>query len=156
MWIFLVLIALYVLYRIFAKESPKKPSVKTSEKSSQSDYLATQNAYKKTQNRTSSQSQANTFQTFIAGIPHRFSKEIQLSSLISVGQKLELQREASNKYDKNAVKILSNGVHIGYIPKEDNLNTAKHLDAGQKVIVSVISINDSDIWRGARITINLI
>lgn len=59
--------------------------------------------------------------THIAGIPHR---NPDLSKL-SVGQQLQLLPEPDNKFDPNAIRVLtyptqdSPPVHLGYIPKTE-------------------------------------
>lgn len=51
--------------------------------------------------------------THIAGIPHR---NPDLSKL-SVGQELSLVPEPENKFDPNAIKVMADSSHLGYIPK---------------------------------------
>lgn len=52
--------------------------------------------------------------THIAGIPHRNPDLTKLA----VGEKLFLVPEPENKFDPNAIKVVSDSsVHIGYIPK---------------------------------------
>lgn len=51
----------------------------------------------------------------IAGIPHR---KPDLSRL-QVGETVFLHPEPENKFDPNAIKVLSSlGAHLGYIPKD--------------------------------------
>lgn len=52
--------------------------------------------------------------TYIAGIPHR---KPDLTAL-AVGDTVIISPEPENKFDPNAIKVLSsNAVHLGYIPK---------------------------------------
>lgn len=44
--------------------------------------------------------------------------------------KAKLEREPNNQYDANAVKVMVDGVHIGYIPKEIAVETAEKMDKG--------------------------
>lgn len=55
--------------------------------------------------------------THITGIPHR---KPDLSKL-SVGQKLTLVAEPHNAFDPNAIKIMSDAVHLGYIPAKETV-----------------------------------
>lgn len=45
------------------------------------------------------------------------------------GSPIRLEREATNAYDSNAIKILSDDIFIGYVPKSDNSVLAQYLDA---------------------------
>jgi len=159
MWIFLALIACYVLYRVIYQDESKKPPNQSSYKTTQKvhstplePYANKQLAPKKV---AATLPNSQNFQTFIAGIPHRLGKDVQISSILSSGQKLTYSREPTNKYDQNAIKLIVNTKHLGYVPKEDNPTIAKHLDAGGTMTVSVMSIDKSDIWRGVKIGITL-
>lgn len=56
------------------------------------------------------------FKTKIAGIPHR---KPDLTAL-AVGDTVNLVPEPDNRFDPNAIKIVSaSGVHLGYIPRTD-------------------------------------
>lgn len=50
----------------------------------------------------------------IAGIPHRKPEKLP-----EVGDTVTLVPEPDNAYDPNAIKVLWNGVHLGYIPKSE-------------------------------------
>lgn len=52
--------------------------------------------------------------THIAGIPHR-----KPSALPAVGALVTLVYEPDNIYDPNAIKIMWNGIHLGYVPKNE-------------------------------------
>lgn len=41
---------------------------------------------------------------------------------------IELEREPSNAYDANAIRVNAEGIFIGYVPKSDNAVLAAHLD----------------------------
>lgn len=56
-----------------------------------------------------------------------------------VGDRVYLVREPSNPYDRNAVKVLcSNGMQIGYIPREHASYLAPVLDAGCKQRIEIV------------------
>lgn len=52
--------------------------------------------------------------THIAGIPHR-----KPSALPPVGAHVLLVPEPTNTYDPNAIKIVWEGIHLGYVPKTE-------------------------------------
>jgi hypothetical protein len=158
MWIFLVLIACYVVYRLLNQDSPEKPSHEANHKPVQRAHSSPYPHYSNKQSppkNTASQPTNLSLQTFIAGIPHRLGKDIQISTILALGQELAYSREPTNRYDQNAIKLMANTKHIGYIPKEDNPRIAKHLDSGGAITVLVTSIDKSDLWRGVKIRINL-
>lgn len=67
---------------------------------------------------------------------------------IIVGMKLEspimLEREPSNKYDTNAVKVLTDGGQIGYIGKDYSSILAPYMDAGRQFTAKVKSCGISN------------
>ena len=53
---------------------------------------------------------------------------------------LLLEREADNKYDSNAIKVLTtDGEKLGYIPKRDNCIFSRLMDAG-KILHASLSL----------------
>ena len=164
MWIFFFVVALYILYRLLNKN--KKTNIST-ETRNPKDSQARKNtnapipAQRKAHNRalkvtpSSNEFIPSHITSFIAGIPHRLGKNIQINSILSAGQNLQYLREPGNKHDKNAIKLMANGVHIGYIPKDDNPKIALHLDSGNAISVTVLSIDSSDLWRGVQIRVVL-
>lgn len=54
---------------------------------------------------------------FIAGVQFRPNAAKVLSEL-EVGTELELELEPTNKYDPNAIKIMYEDEHVGYVPKK--------------------------------------
>lgn len=55
------------------------------------------------------------FHTYIAGIKHH-KKAFYSLDLEQREHKLELVEEPTNKYDPNAIKVIVDGKHIGYVP----------------------------------------
>lgn len=91
-------------------------------------------------------------------VPLPFDSEIYLLSVTIAGinynkenikeilldEKLILQRESNNKYDKYAIVVnLSSKKKVGYIPKKDNKVFARLMDAG-KFLYAVVSQIDYD------------
>ena len=58
---------------------------------------------------------------------------------------LLLERESDNKYDSNAIKILTaDGEKLGYIPKKDNSIFTRLMDAGKILHARVYSCYEAD------------
>lgn len=53
--------------------------------------------------------------------------------LMQVGDSLTLAREPWNPYDAKAIRVEWRGVSIGYVPKSENRDLARLLDAGAKL-----------------------
>lgn len=158
MWIFLGLIACYVIYQIFHQKPPRRSTYEANHKPAQKGHSSPYLNYSNTQSppkNTAPRSTNLSLQTFIAGIPHRLGKDVQISTILTLGQELTYSREPTNRYDQNAIKLIANTKHLGYIPKEDNPNIAKHLDSGGTMTALVTNIDKSDIWRGVKIRITL-
>lgn len=63
--------------------------------------------------------------TFIAGIE-------ELEPHLNIDDRLDFFREPDNKYDLKAIVIkTTDGVKIGYVPKEDNIIFSRLMDAGK-------------------------
>jgi hypothetical protein len=158
MWIFLGLIACYFLYRILRRDPPKGPPRESSNKTVQKTHSSSQKNYTNTPTspiNTAPRTSNISVQSFIAGIPHRLGKDVQISTILTLNQELTYSREPTNRFDHNAIKLIANSKHLGYISKEDNPRIAKHLDSGGTMTVLVTNIDKSDIWRGVKIRITL-
>jgi len=53
-----------------------------------------------------------------------------VNETLSPGYPLDLQREPDNAYDSNAIMVLADDMHIGYVPKTDNYVLAALMDQG--------------------------
>lgn len=62
---------------------------------------------------------------------------------LGVPGEASLVRDAANEHDPNAIAILTNGEHVGYLPRELAARIAPELDAGARFRV-----------RGAEVLIN--
>lgn len=143
MWFFIILIIFVIIYYINSqKDVPvKKPTkVETTPPIS-------------TKKNLSSFTHIN---SFIAGIPHRFGSEVDLNIIVRQRATLIAQRELDNPHDKNAIRLYSGKVFIGFVPKLDNLVIANHIDSGGSVVVTVTNIDPTDKWHGVKISIKLI
>ena len=77
------------------------------------------------------------FDSYVAGTTHLEDQSVL--EKIEVGDRLSLRRE-ENKFDENAILILTEGGQkLGYIPEKDNIIFARLMDAG-KMLMAKISI----------------
>jgi hypothetical protein len=67
----------------------------------------------------------------IAGIPHRKPEKLP-----AVGDLVTLVPEPDNAFDANAVKVIWNGVHLGYIPKTET-STVRTFNLTEMRVVEV-------------------
>lgn len=143
MWIFIILIVFVVIYYINSQTSvsTKKPS-----KAHHSSPISPGK-------NLSSPIQIN---SHIAGIPHRFGNDVDLNLIVKPHSALTTQREPDNPHDKNAIRLYSGKVFVGYVPKLDNPSIAKHIDSGRSVDITVTNVDSTDKWHGAKINIKLI
>jgi hypothetical protein len=47
---------------------------------------------------------------------------------LPIGTPIKLIREPTNKFDPNAIMVWVDGVHVGYIPRRENLILAERID----------------------------
>lgn len=52
---------------------------------------------------------------------------------IQVGDGLSLEREPENPHDSNAIRVLWQGHHLGYVPRKENRMLAAAMDAKESV-----------------------
>ncbi|OGS92461.1 MAG: HIRAN protein [Gallionellales bacterium GWA2_60_18] len=52
---------------------------------------------------------------------------------LSIGQPLQLVREADNRYDDRAVRVEWQGYKLGYIPRLDNAAVSQLMDRGERL-----------------------
>jgi hypothetical protein len=81
-------------------------------------------------------------QFFIAGVQFRPRAEInEASKKIQVGDTLVLEPEPTNRFDPNAVKILSGGGFLGYVPKKFSSEVSAMLGIGAPIVCTVDEVN---------------
>jgi hypothetical protein len=74
-----------------------------------------------------------------------------LWSEMKVGDPLALVREPDNTYDPNAVRVEWRGEKLGYVPRADNADLARHMDRGTKVEARISRLaEDRNPWRRIR------
>lgn len=80
----------------------------------------------------------------IAGFTH--AEGPQLLAQLAIGEPLQLQREALNAYDLQAVRIDWQGHKLGYVPRGENTAIAQALDAGRVLKASIAAVHSDDEW----------
>ena len=72
----------------------------------------------------------------------------KLTERLESGSPLRLERDARNKYDSNAVAVLTDGGdRIGFIPKEQNRRLAELMDMGVVFSAGISEIRDKGNYR---------
>lgn len=72
-------------------------------------------------------------ETYLRGVSFRPIEAKSFVNLCEEGTELKLEREPYNKYDPNAIKVLNvEGLHLGYVAKEDAVDLAPRLDDGEE------------------------
>lgn len=62
---------------------------------------------------------------------------------LTVGERLQLVREADNPYDANAVRVEWRGVKLGYVPQRDNAAVARQMDRGTALEARVALLREN-------------
>lgn len=88
--------------------------------------------------------------TYVAGLDYIDYMD-DIFPIIKVRDKLELLREASNKYDKHAILVKYNGQKIGYVPRKDNYVLSKLMDGGKELYGVVASFGVDEVYKGYEI-----
>lgn len=95
------------------------------------------------------------FDTFIAGTTHIEGIE-ELAQYLNVNDKLDFYREPHNRFDPQAIVIKnSNGVKIGYVPREDNVVFSRLMDAGKLLFGKITAKETKGKWIKIKIGIYL-
>jgi hypothetical protein len=106
-------------------------------------------------------------QFFIAGVQFRPRQEINYAAKeLEVGSKLILKAEPTNKFDPNAVQILSHlidtdgselDVFLGYVPKKFSSEVSAMLGIGAPIICTVDEVNvAAKTYEMFKVTISLL
>ena len=86
------------------------------------------------------------FDTYVAGTTHIEGIE-ELEQNLKVNDKLDFFREPDNRYDKQAIVIkTTNGLKIGYVPKQDNLIFSRLMDAGKLLFGKISAKEKKGSW----------
>ena len=75
-------------------------------------------------------------------------------SQLRVGDALTLVREPDNTHDARAVRVEWQGRKIGYVPRRENADVARLMDAGQRLTARITRLADvRDPWSRVRFEI---
>lgn len=86
------------------------------------------------------------FDTYVAGTTHIEGIE-ELEPYLAIDDKLDFFREPDNKYDKEAIVIkTTNGVKVGYVPRQDNVIFARLMDAGKLLFGRISNKEKKGSW----------
>lgn len=86
------------------------------------------------------------FDTTVAGTTHIAGME-ELESHLNVDDRLAFYREPDNHYDPQAIVIkTSEGVKIGYVPRQDNVIFARLMDAGKLLFGKIAAKEKVGSW----------
>jgi hypothetical protein len=77
----------------------------------------------------------------LAGFRHHGAAEIWRQ--LTVGEHLQLVREADNPYDANAVRVEWRGATLGYVPQRDNAAVARQIDRGTALEARVALLREN-------------
>ncbi len=80
-------------------------------------------------------------QSPLAGFQYYEGKD--LWSMMRVGDSLQLQREAQNPHDANAVRVLWRNEMLGYIPRRENSDVARQMDRGAAVKARIVKLKEA-------------
>lgn len=86
------------------------------------------------------------FDTYAAETTHIEGID-ELELHLNSDDRLEFFREPDNQYDKQAIVIkTTDGVNIGYVPKQDNVIFARLMDAGKLLFGKITSKEKKGSW----------
>ena len=93
------------------------------------------------------------FDTYVAGTSHVEGIE-ELEPHLQIGDRLAFFREPENPYDAQAIVIkTTDGVKIGYVPRQDNVIFARLMDAGKLLFGRITEKEKKGKW--VRISIDI-
>lgn len=80
----------------------------------------------------------------VAGVSYR---QDAIEAHVRPGSNLRFERDRNNVHDSDAVKVLCDGVHIGFVPKARARMAAEWLDGGRRLVGRVV---DNSEWEDDR------
>lgn len=87
---------------------------------------------------------AGTIYSRIAGLYYAIG-DILPSSILSVGDLLDLIREPDNRHDSFAVRVVLDGRMLGYVPATHSRTVARSMDSGHFMVAVVSRVGSSDV-----------
>lgn len=95
------------------------------------------------------------FDSYVAGTTHITGID-ELEPHLNIDDRLDFFREPDNEYDSKAIVIKNtNGVKIGYVPKEDNVIFSRLMDAGKLLFGRITHKEKKGKWLKINIKIYL-
>ena len=82
----------------------------------------------------------------VVGTKYRSFDEIRHYKNLKIGDELTMIHEPKNPYDNNAIKVVHQNYHIGYISKKENISVLKYLNSDNKYILKVVRIMNNDTY----------
>lgn len=113
-----VILVLVVWFSCSSKESPEMVKKKAMEYIKESEELELRNHY-----------------IIVKGIEYRKEQARTALEAANVGDPVELVKEPDNEFDKYAVKVCYNGVHVGYIPRDLSREVSNNFERIQKAVI---------------------
>jgi hypothetical protein len=78
----------------------------------------------------------------------RFHAALEVWDELRVGDRLQLEREPDNPFDRNAVSLSWRGRKLGYVPRRDNAALAWGLDRGEPLHARIVRlVRHPNAWR---------
>ncbi len=78
----------------------------------------------------------------LAGASFRHADAKAALADLAIGETLTLERDPTNKWDPNAIKVLVGEAFVGFIPKELAETVAVDMDHGRAVTCTVIDTDE--------------
>jgi hypothetical protein len=81
--------------------------------------------------------------TVLAGCNFRPAEARERCKQLGIGEQVELEADPDNEYDGNAVKVLADGVFIGFVARADNGPVFAALNRDEEVRAEVVGFQSS-------------
>lgn len=78
---------------------------------------------------------------YIAGVQFRTEEERKALANCQEGNILDLVPEPDNNFDTNAVKIMKDGFHFGYVPRRFSSEVAAAIECEIKLTCAIITLD---------------
>jgi len=75
----------------------------------------------------------------IVGVHFRPAEAKVIHNALQIGERVELVADPDNAYDPNAVKVMAEGEHIGFVARVNNYEIADYLNDGGTEAVATIN-----------------
>jgi hypothetical protein len=79
----------------------------------------------------------------LAGAGFRPESAKEVLRRATPGDRFTLEPDPENEYDSNAVRVMHEGQHVGFIPRDSNEDISAHLLHGDELFAEVIAFESS-------------